>query len=120
MYCDSYSGGGGSCTPDGNEIIGPNNPPAKRSLPDTPMTYKLASGGTIVVPSGAVPGQRVWQLRAHNETLWNEYTQSHVLDEEAGLEQYEYMLANLFFAETTILGYSDSGKNLLSKEACIA
>jgi hypothetical protein len=110
MYCDSYSGGGGSCTPDGNE----------RSLPDTPMTYKLASGGTIVVPSGAVPGQRVWQLRAHNETLWNEYTQSHVLDEEAGLEQYEYMLANLFFAETTILGYSDSGKNLLSKEACIA
>lgn len=114
MYCDAYSGGGGSCTPDGNEIVGPNNPPAKRDLPDTPTTYILASGGTIVVPSGAIPGQRVWRLQVHNVTLWEEHTNSHVLDEVAGLDQYEYMLANLFFAETTIVGYSNFSKEHLT------
>ncbi|KAF1348208.1 deoxyribonuclease NucA/NucB-domain-containing protein [Delphinella strobiligena] len=111
LYCDADNGG--SCKNDGNEVIGPNDPAAKLkrspSLSPPPISsYALSSGSTVVVPVGASPGQRAWRVAPVNETLWLSQSEGHVLDGDRGHEQFEYMLANLYLVEDSIVGVANT------------
>ncbi|OBS29451.1 hypothetical protein FPOA_03387 [Fusarium poae] len=66
--------------------------------------YKLKSGGTFFAPSGAKPGDLVFTPRFHNRTLGRELSRKHVFDPERGLEQYEYMMGNMYTDRDEVVG----------------
>lgn len=108
----NYCADDGNCTPDNNEVEGPNNPPARRAPPAPMPTYILASGSRVAIPAGAYEGQTAWRVRATNHTLWMEQSESHVRDDDVGYEQYEYMLSNLFMEQDTVVGLVNSSMTI--------
>lgn len=62
-------------------------------------TYRLRSGREITVPDEFESGHKVLLPSAHNATLFHEHTERHVRDLDAGHEQYDYMLENLYLEE---------------------
>lgn len=57
---------------------------------------------SIYVPDGAKMGDIVWTPRAHNSTLFDERTRTHLPDVLQGLEQYEYVQDNLYLERSEI------------------
>lgn len=66
--------------------------------------YRLASGIDISAPDFLERGHRVLVPSARNTTHFVEQSESHVYDPEKGLEQYDYMLDNLYFLEDVVQG----------------
>lgn len=69
--------------------------------------YKLNNGGTFYAPSGADAGDIVWTPKSHNKTLSLEMSKSHTFDPNQGLEQYEYMMHNMYTEQSEVVGPAD-------------
>lgn len=67
-------------------------------------SYLLKSGQIVVSAQPLNPGDRAVRVKRLNETLFAEYNDLHVLDPEQGLEQYDYMMHNLYLEEDVVVG----------------
>lgn len=69
--------------------------------------YKLNNGATFYAPSGADVGDIVWTPRSLNKTLSLEMTENHIFVPDQGLEQFEYMMHNMYTERNEIVGPAD-------------
>lgn len=109
-WCDSSAS---KCKNDGNEFTkaGKVPDPSKRLIrrQDTNETveaggtYLLQSGQTVVSAQPLNVGDRAVRVKRYNETLYAEYNEMHILDPEQGLEQYDYMMPNLYLEEDVVV-----------------
>lgn len=67
-------------------------------------SYLLKSGQIIVSAQPLDLGDRAVRVKRINETLFAEYNDLHVRDPEQGLEQYDYMMHNLYLEEDIVVG----------------
>ncbi|KKA23184.1 hypothetical protein T310_2777 [Rasamsonia emersonii CBS 393.64] len=111
QYCKSATGTP-DCTNDGNEYDrnGKAHDKKKRDdadsndgTQDPPNHYLLSDGRDIYVPGGAEIGDHVWTPRARNASLFDEMLDADEPDDSQGLEQYDYMLHNLYLENATIV-----------------
>lgn len=110
-FCDTSSK---SCKNDGNEYTKAGKVPDTSTKPtrrqDANSTfgeggsYLLKSGQIIVSAQPLDPGDRAVRVKRVNETLFAEYNDLHVPDPEQGLEQYDYMMHNLYLEEDIVVG----------------
>ncbi|KAJ5191045.1 uncharacterized protein N7498_010030 [Penicillium cinerascens] len=99
---------GTNCANDGKEYT--RNGLAKRDRiqrRNAGGLYKLNNGATFYAPSGAEVGDIVWTPKSHNKTLSLEMSKSHVFDPDQGLEQYEYMMFNMYTERSEVVGPAD-------------
>lgn len=104
-YCDA-AGGGGDCTNDGKESIDSDGNKKRDTKSNAARKYRLASGGEVIVPGGALKDQMALRVVSINETLWEEQTNSHEpieTDANGHSMQYDYMLENLKIQEDRIV-----------------
>lgn len=98
-YC---AGPSADCTNDGLQYDKDGKIPGgkkKRDVPVPRKTYRLGGGEHVTVPEDFDIGHPVLLPRVHNSTLFTEQSENHKYDENAGLEQYDYMVDNLYFDE---------------------
>lgn len=110
-YCDTSRK---SCKNDGNEynktgkVDGPSRNLTRRQDTDSTIgeggSYLLKSGQIVVSAQPLNPGDRAVRVKRLNETLFAEYNDLHVTDPEQGLEQYDYMMHNLYLEEDVVVG----------------
>lgn len=85
----------------------PSKKPTRRQ--DTNSTigqggsYLLKSGQIVVSAQPLNLGDRAVRVKRLNETLFAEYNDLHVPDPEQGLEQYDYMMHNLYLEEDIVV-----------------
>lgn len=110
-WCDTS---GSSCKNDGNEYTkaGLVPDPSKKLIRRQQVNGTVGEGGSYMLKSGEVivspqllnPGDRALRVKPWNNTLFEEYNEMHVPDEEQGLEQYDYMMHNLYLEEDIVVG----------------
>lgn len=69
--------------------------------------YKLDNGATFYAPSGADVGDIVWTPRSLNKTLSLEMTENHIFVPDQGLEQFEYMMHNMYSERNEVISPAD-------------
>lgn len=108
-----YCKNDGKCKNDGNEYTkdGKVPDPSKRLMHrqegsgsgEQGGTYLLKSGETILSPQPLNVGDQAFRVKRYNDTLFAEYNERHVPDAEQGLEQYDYMMHNLYLEEDEVV-----------------
>lgn len=103
-----------SCKNDGNEytkagkVQDPSTKPTRRqyanSIIEEGGSYLLKSGQIVVSAQPLNSGDRAVRVKRINETLFAEYNDLHVPDPEQGLDQYDYMMHNLYLEEDIVVG----------------
>lgn len=110
-WCDTTRS---SCKNDGNEFTKAGKVPdhSKRLMRNQGANSSIGEGGSYVLKSGQIAVSAeplgtgdvaVW-VKPLNETLFAEYNDLHVPDTEQGLEQYDYMMHNLYLEEDVVVG----------------
>lgn len=67
-------------------------------------SYVLESGQVVVSAEPLRPGDVAVWVKRLNQTLFAECNEMHVPDPEQELEQYDYMMGNLYLEEDVVVG----------------
>jgi len=107
-HCNA--GGAGNCNADSAEqCSGPINiiqrreyetfeirdAPTNGTFIPGPAEFRTFGGVLLAAPHGGTIGQAIHNPVAINATQWAQDTENHPYDEEAGLEQFDYITDNM-------------------------
>ncbi|QIW97074.1 hypothetical protein AMS68_002592 [Peltaster fructicola] len=71
---------------------------------DGPAQVITFKGKVLGAPHGGVVGQEIWTAVPIDEALYEQQTEAHEIDEEAGFEQYDYIAENMSWEVDWLVG----------------